>query len=73
VRCGFRRRIAIILKSTCICENFASLAYLAVLVAGWFRNFAGHTCIVWEGPDLIQEQKDFTAREAGLALGLTVV
>jgi len=49
------------------------LAYLAVLVAGWLRNFAGHTCIVWEGPDLIQEQKDFTAREAGLALGLTVV
>ena len=47
-------------------------AYLAVLVAGWFSSFAGYTYIAW-GPDLIQEQKGFTAREAGLALGLTVV
>ena len=47
-------------------------AYLAVLVAGWFASFAGYTYIAW-GPDLIQEQKGFTAREAGLALGLTVV
>lgn len=47
-------------------------AYLAVLVAGWFSSFAGYTYIAW-GPELIQEQKGFTAREAGLALGLTVV
>ena len=47
-------------------------AYLAVLVAGWFSCFAGYTYIAW-GPDLIQEQKGFTAREAGMALGLTVV
>jgi len=47
-------------------------AYLAVLAAGWFSSFAGYTYIAW-GPDLIQEQKGFTAREAGLALGLTVV
>src|SRR5215469_9942086 len=47
-------------------------AYLAVLVAGWFASFAGYTYIAW-GPALIQEQKGFTAREAGLALGLTVV
>jgi len=47
-------------------------AYLTVLVAGWFASFAGYTYIAW-GPDLIQEQKGFTAREAGLALGLTVV
>jgi predicted MFS family arabinose efflux permease len=47
-------------------------AYLAVLVAGWFSSFAGYTYIAW-GPALIQEQKGFTAREAGLALGLTVV
>lgn len=47
-------------------------AYLAVLVAGWFSSFAGYTYIAW-GPDLIQEQKGFTAREAGMALGLTVV
>lgn len=47
-------------------------AYLAVLVAGWFSSFAGYTYIAW-GPALIQEQKGFTAREAGMALGLTVV
>ena len=47
-------------------------AYLAVLVAGWFSSFAGYTYIAW-GPDLIQEQKGFTAREAGLALGIIVV
>lgn len=47
-------------------------AYLAVLVAGWFACFAGYTYVAW-GPDLIQEQKGFTAREAGLALGITVV
>ena len=47
-------------------------AYLAMLVAGWFSSFAGYTYIAW-GPDLIQEQKGFTAREASLALGLSVV
>lgn len=47
-------------------------AYLALLVAGWFSSFAGYTYIAW-GPDLIQELKGFTAREAGMALGLTVV
>jgi len=47
-------------------------AYLAVLVAGWFSSFAGYTYIAW-GPDLIQEQKGFAAREAAMALGLTVV
>jgi len=47
-------------------------AYLAVLAAGWFSSFAGYAYVTW-GPDLIQEQKGFTAREAGMALGLTVV
>jgi hypothetical protein len=47
-------------------------ADLAVFVAGWFANFAGYTCIA-RGPDLIQEQKGFTARAASLASGLTVV
>lgn len=47
-------------------------AYLAVLVAGWFACFAGYAYVAW-GPDLIQEQKGFTAREAGLALGITIV
>ncbi|HEX6802074.1 MAG TPA: MFS transporter [Terriglobales bacterium] len=47
-------------------------AYLAVLAAGWFSSFAGYTYIAW-GPDLIQEVKGFTARQAALALGCVVV
>jgi MFS transporter, Spinster family, sphingosine-1-phosphate transporter len=47
-------------------------AYLAVLVAGWFACFAGYSYVSW-GPDLIQEQKGFSAGQAGLALGLTIV
>ena len=47
-------------------------AYLAVLVAGWFASFAGYTYIAW-GPDLIEEVKGFTAREATMALGCVVV
>ena len=47
-------------------------AYLAVLAAGWFSSFAGYTYIAW-GPDLIQEIKGFTAREAAMALGCVVV
>jgi len=47
-------------------------AYLALLMAGWFSSFAGYTYIAW-GPELIQEQKGFAAREAAMALGLTVV
>lgn len=46
-------------------------AFLAVLAAGWFASFAGYSYVAW-GPALIQEHKGFTAREAGLALGLTV-
>jgi predicted MFS family arabinose efflux permease len=47
-------------------------AYLALLAAGWFSSFAGYTYIAW-GPDLIQEVKGFTAREAAVALGCVVV
>lgn len=47
-------------------------AYLAVLAAGWFSSFAGYTYIAW-GPDLIEEAKGFTAREAAMALGCVVV
>lgn len=47
-------------------------AYLAVLAAGWFASFAGYSYVAW-GPDLIQEQKGFTAGQAGLALGVTVL
>jgi predicted MFS family arabinose efflux permease len=47
-------------------------AYLAVLAAGWFSSFAGYTYIAW-GPDLIEEIKGFSARQAAMALGLVVV
>jgi predicted MFS family arabinose efflux permease len=47
-------------------------AYVAVLGAGWFSSFAGYSYVAW-GPALIQEHKGFSAREAGLALGLTIV
>ena len=53
-------------------ELFRVPAYLAVLIAGWFACFAGYTYVSW-GPDLIQELKGFSPREAGLALGLTVI
>ena len=53
-------------------ELFRVPAYLAVLVAGWFACFAGYTYVSW-GPDLIQELKGFSPREAGVALGVTVV
>ena len=53
-------------------DLFRMPAYLAVLTAGWFASFAGYTYVSW-GPELIQEQKGFTARQAGLALALTVV
>ena len=47
-------------------------AFVALLVSGWFGSFAGYAYIVW-GPDLVQEYKGFSAREAGLALGLVIV
>ena len=47
-------------------------AYLALLAAGWFSSFAGYAYVSW-GPALIQDEKGFTARQAGLALGLTVI
>ena len=47
-------------------------AYLVVLASGWFSSFAGYAYLSW-GPDLVQEHKGFSPREAGLALGLTLV
>jgi len=52
-------------------DLFRVPAYLAVLAAGWFASFAGYSYVAW-GPALIQEHKGFSAREAGLALGVTV-
>src|SRR5271157_4262726 len=47
-------------------------AFLALLVSGWFSRFAGYAYVAW-GPELVQDYKGFSARQAGLALGLTIV
>ncbi|HJY87335.1 MAG TPA: MFS transporter [Candidatus Acidoferrales bacterium] len=47
-------------------------AYLVVLASGWFSSFAGYAYLTW-GPHLVQEYKGFSPREAGVALGLTLV
>ncbi len=47
-------------------------AYLVVLAGGWFSSFAGYAYLSW-GPLLVQEYKGFSPREAGVALGLTLV
>jgi MFS family permease len=47
-------------------------AFLALLVSGWFSSFAGYAYVAW-GPELVQDYKGFSAGQAGLALGLTIV
>jgi MFS transporter, Spinster family, sphingosine-1-phosphate transporter len=47
-------------------------AFLALLVSGWFSSFAGYAYVAW-GPELVQDYKGFSARQAGVALGLTIV
>jgi predicted MFS family arabinose efflux permease len=47
-------------------------AFLALLVSGWFCSFAGYAYVAW-GPELVQDYKGFSAGQAGLALGLTIV
>jgi len=47
-------------------------AFLALLISGWFSSFAGYAYVAW-GPELVQDYKGFSARQAGLALGLTIV
>jgi len=47
-------------------------AFLALLVSGWFCSFAGYAYVAW-GPELVQDCKGFSARQAGLVLGLTIV
>jgi len=47
-------------------------AFLALLVSGWFCSFAGYAYVTW-GPELVQDYKGFSAREAGLAVALAVV
>jgi predicted MFS family arabinose efflux permease len=47
-------------------------AFLALLASGWFSSFAGYAYVAW-GPELVQDYKGFSPREAALALALTVV
>lgn len=47
-------------------------AFLALLASGWFCSFAGYAYVAW-GPALVQRYRGFSARQAGLALGITLV
>jgi MFS transporter, Spinster family, sphingosine-1-phosphate transporter len=47
-------------------------AYLTMLLAGWFSSFAGYAYVVW-GPELVEEYKGFSAGQAGIVLGVTVI
>jgi MFS family permease len=47
-------------------------AFLALLASGWFSSFAGYAYVTW-GPDLVQDYKGFSARQAGIALAFTLV
>lgn len=47
-------------------------ALLALLLSGWFCSFAGYAYVTW-GTELLQNYKGFSPREAGLALGLTII
>ncbi len=47
-------------------------SFLALLASGWFCSFAGYAYVAW-GPELVQDYKGFSAGQAGLALGLTIV
>jgi MFS transporter, Spinster family, sphingosine-1-phosphate transporter len=47
-------------------------AFIALLLSGWFCSFAGYAYVAW-GPELVQDYKGFSAREAGLALAIAVV
>jgi predicted MFS family arabinose efflux permease len=47
-------------------------AFIALMVSGWFCSFAGYAYVAW-GPELVQDYKGFSAREAGTAIALAVV
>lgn len=47
-------------------------AYVTMLLAGWFSSFAGYAYVVW-GPELVEEYKGFSAGQAGVVLGVTVI
>lgn len=47
-------------------------AFLALLASGWFCSFAGYAYVAW-GPAVVQRYRGYSAREAGLTLGITLV
>jgi MFS family permease len=53
-------------------ETLRVPAYRALLVSGWFCSFAGYAYVAW-GPALVQNYQGFRARQAGLALGITLI
>jgi len=64
--------VSVAKESMPISELLRVPAFLALLVSGWFSSFAGYAYVAW-GPELVQDYKGFSARQAGLALGLTIV
>ncbi|MGA7225277.1 MAG: MFS transporter [Candidatus Acidiferrales bacterium] len=64
--------VSVVKESMPVSELFRVPAFLALLVSGWFSSFAGYAYVAW-GPELVQDYKGFSARQAGLALGLTIV
>jgi MFS transporter, Spinster family, sphingosine-1-phosphate transporter len=64
--------VSVVKESMPVSELLRVPAFLALLVSGWFSSFAGYTYVAW-GPELVQDYKGFSARQAGLALGLTIV
>lgn len=53
-------------------ELFRVPAFIALMLSGWFCSFAGYAYVAW-GPDLVQEYKGFSAREAGTSIALAIV
>jgi predicted MFS family arabinose efflux permease len=47
-------------------------AYVMILLSGLFSSFAGYAYVAW-GFDFVREYRGFTAREAGLILGITAL
>jgi MFS family permease len=47
-------------------------AFIALMVSGWFCSFAGYSYVAW-GPELVQDYKGFTAREAATAIAVAIV
>jgi MFS family permease len=67
------KSVAVVAKESMpILELLRVPAFLALLASGWFCSFAGYAYVAW-GPELVQDYKGFSAGQAGLALGLTIV